>query len=62
MSQEAKPLVCPLMSIRHNTIDTYCIESDCALYLPAAKKCALVFIGYKAMVEVQRLQQRTVSQ
>jgi hypothetical protein len=52
----AKPPVCPILSMRNPSIDELCLGADCALYLPAAKKCSLVFLGYKAMLEVQRLQ------
>lgn len=48
--------VCPLLSIRNPSVDELCLGADCALYLPAAKKCSLVFLGYKAMLEVQKLQ------
>jgi hypothetical protein len=50
-------LICPILSTRNETIDELCLESSCALYLPGQKKCSLVFIGYKAMLEVQQLQQ-----
>lgn len=49
--------VCPILSIRNPSVDELCLTNDCALYLPAAKKCSLVYIGFKAMMEVQRLQQ-----
>jgi hypothetical protein len=37
-------------------VDELCLTNDCALYLPSAKKCSLVYIGFKAMMEVQRMQ------
>lgn len=49
--------VCPILSVRNPHVDELCLSNDCALYLPAAKKCSLVYIGFKAMLEVQRLQQ-----
>lgn len=49
--------VCPILSIRNTTADELCLQEECALYLPAAKKCSLVYIGFKAMMEVQRMQQ-----
>lgn len=51
--------VCPILSIRNPTVDELCLAGDCALYLPAAKKCSLVYIGFKAMLDVQKLQQAT---
>ena len=51
--------VCPLLSIRNATVDELCLGADCALYLPAAKKCSLVYIGFKAMMDIQRMQQQT---
>lgn len=48
--------VCPLLSLRHPSVDALCLESDCALYLPPAKKCSLVYIGFKAMMDIQRMQ------
>ncbi len=49
--------VCPILSIRNPLVDELCLGVDCALFLPAAKKCSLVYIGFKAMMEVQRMQQ-----
>ncbi len=51
--------VCPILSIRNPSVDELCLGADCALYLPSAKKCSLVYIGFKAMMEVQRLQGAT---
>ncbi|HEY9745436.1 MAG TPA: hypothetical protein V6C99_04390 [Oculatellaceae cyanobacterium] len=48
--------ICPFLSIRNPSVDELCLGSDCALYLPSAKKCSLVFLGFKAMMEVQRMQ------
>lgn len=52
--------VCPILSIRNPSVDELCLTNDCALYLPSAKKCSLVYIGFKAMMDVQRLQQQPV--
>ncbi|WP_303673227.1 hypothetical protein [Vampirovibrio chlorellavorus] len=49
--------ICPILSIRNPSVDELCLGADCALYLPAVKKCSLVYLGFKAMLEVQRLQQ-----
>lgn len=49
--------VCPLISIRNPEVLELCVEEKCALYLPQAKKCSLVFLGYKAMMEAQALRQ-----
>jgi hypothetical protein len=54
--------ICPLLSIRSPHIDELCLGADCALYLPAAKKCSLVYIGFKAMMDVQRMQQAATAQ
>ncbi|WP_373532778.1 hypothetical protein [Vampirovibrio sp.] len=51
--------ICPILSIRNPSVDELCLTNDCALYLPAAKKCSLVYIGFKAMMDVQRMQQPT---
>ncbi|MGE0201738.1 MAG: hypothetical protein AB7P76_12325 [Candidatus Melainabacteria bacterium] len=50
--------VCPLLSSNANPDSAYalCVQEDCALYLPPAKKCSLVYLGYQAMLEVQKLQ------
>lgn len=48
--------VCPILSVRNPSVDELCLQTDCALFLPAAKKCSLVYIGFKAMMEVQRMQ------
>ncbi len=50
---EAK--VCPVMSIRRDGIA--CIEDDCALYLSGPRRCSLLFLGYKAMLDIQQRQQ-----
>jgi hypothetical protein len=47
---------CPILSIRNTNTMEICLEGNCALYLPNAKKCSLVYIGFKAMVDVQKLQ------
>jgi hypothetical protein len=51
--------ICPILSATKevNSPDRLCVQNDCALYLPQAKKCSLVFLGYKAMLEVQALRQ-----
>jgi hypothetical protein len=51
--------ICPILSANKeaSTPDRLCVQNDCALYLPQAKKCSLVFLGYKAMLEVQALRQ-----
>lgn len=48
--------ICPILSVRNPSVDELCLTNDCALYLPSAKKCSLVYIGFKAMMEVQRMQ------
>ena len=48
--------ICPILSIRNPMVDELCLTNDCALYLPQAKKCSLVYLGFKAMLEVQRMQ------
>ncbi len=50
--------VCPILSVRNSEADELCLQEDCALYLPAPKKCSLVYIGFKAMMEVQQAQAR----
>jgi hypothetical protein len=50
--------VCPILSIRSSQADELCLGADCALYLPSAKKCSLVYIGFKAMMEIQKMQQQ----
>ena len=49
--------ICPILSVRNPSVDELCLTNDCALYLPSAKKCSLVYIGFKAMMDVQRMQQ-----
>ncbi len=49
--------VCPLLSIRNPSVDELCLGADCALYLPPAKKCSLVYLGFKAMMDIQQMQQ-----
>ena len=48
--------VCPLLSIRNSEANELCVQDECALYIPAAKKCSLVYIGFKAMMEIQKAQ------
>jgi len=50
--------VCPLLSIRNPSVDELCLGADCALYLPPAKKCSLVYLGFKAMMDIQQQQQQ----
>lgn len=57
-----KPPVCPILSVRNPSVDELCLTNDCALYLPSAKKCSLVYIGFKAMMDVQRMQAATPPQ
>jgi hypothetical protein len=59
LSMSANLPICPILSIRNPAVDELCLSNDCALYLPSAKKCSLVYIGFKAMMEVQRMQQPT---
>jgi hypothetical protein len=54
--------VCPLLSIRNESYNELCLTDQCALYLPAAKKCSLVFIGYQAFLEAQKIQQQQQQQ
>jgi hypothetical protein len=50
--------VCPLLSIRNPNVNELCVGADCALFLPNVQKCSLVYIGFKALTEIQALQQR----
>lgn len=52
----AETPVCPILSIRNPSVDELCLGGDCALWLPSAKKCSLVYIGFKAMMDIQRMQ------
>lgn len=54
--------ICPLLSIRNPSVDELCLQEQCALFLPPAKKCSLVYIGLKAMMETQQLQQQATRQ
>ncbi|MDX2085522.1 MAG: hypothetical protein SFZ03_09050 [Candidatus Melainabacteria bacterium] len=55
--------VCPILSVRNSEgLNELCLQETCALYLPAAKKCSLVYIGLHALMEVQRLQPAPSSQ
>jgi hypothetical protein len=54
--------ICPILSVRNPSVDELCLGADCALFLPSAKKCSLVYIGFKAMMEVQRMQQAAPQQ
>lgn len=54
--------VCPIITIRNPEIHELCLMDSCALYLAAAKKCSLVYIGYNAFLEAQRLQQQAQAQ
>lgn len=53
--------VCPILSIRNAEYNELCVGETCALYLTAAQRCSLVFMGFKAFVEVQRMQQQSQS-
>jgi hypothetical protein len=44
--------ICPILSVQAGNADRLCVTDACALYLPPAKKCSLVMIGYKAFLEV----------
>ena len=48
--------VCPLLSIRNHEANELCVQDECALYIPAAKKCSLLYIGFKAMADLQKMQ------
>lgn len=48
--------ICPILSIQSDMPNVLCLGESCALYLPPAKRCSLVFMGYKAMMEVQSAQ------
>ncbi|MBY0449861.1 MAG: hypothetical protein K2X01_04460 [Cyanobacteria bacterium] len=52
-------LVCPILSIRNPEVNELCLGADCMLYLASAKKCSLLFVGYKALAELQALQRPT---
>ena len=49
-------LVCPVLSLNTQTNDTLCIEQDCAFYVPQAKKCSIMMMGYQALLEAKKLQ------
>ena len=49
--------VCPILSIRNPEVHELCVGETCALYLPNVNRCSLVYIGYKAFTELQKLQQ-----
>ncbi|MEB3207190.1 MAG: hypothetical protein VKK59_07610 [Vampirovibrionales bacterium] len=49
--------ICPLLSIRNPDVHELCVGESCALYLPNVNRCSLVYIGYKAFAELQKLQQ-----
>ena len=53
--------VCPILSVRSTQADELCLQGDCALFLPSAKKCSLVYIGFKAMMDIQRMQQQAAT-
>jgi hypothetical protein len=42
--------------MRNPEVLELCVGEQCAMYLPQAKKCALVMMGYQAMLEAQRMQ------
>lgn len=50
--------VCPILSIRNPDVNELCLAESCALYLPAPKKCSLVYLGFQAFIEVQKAQQQ----
>jgi hypothetical protein len=50
--------ICPLLSIRNVGFNELCLGEECALFLPAAKKCSLIYIGFNAFMQAQRLQQQ----
>lgn len=52
----AETPICPLLSIRNAEMNELCVEERCALYLTASKKCSLVYIGFKALTELQQMQ------
>jgi hypothetical protein len=54
--------ICPILTIRNESFNEICLGADCALYLPAAKKCSIVYIGFHAMMEVQKMQQMSAAQ
>jgi hypothetical protein len=50
--------ICPILSVRNAEYNELCVGEDCALYLPVAKKCSLVYIGFNAFLEAQKMQQQ----
>jgi hypothetical protein len=50
--------ICPLLSTRTADVNELCLEETCALYLPPAKRCSLVYLGFNAFLEVQKAQQQ----
>ena len=50
--------VCPIMSVATAEANALCVQEDCALYLTGANRCSLVYIGYKALMEVQEMQKK----
>jgi len=48
--------MCPILSIgRHEGQPReLCVGEQCALYLPQVQKCSLVYIGFKALMDMQK--------
>ena len=49
--------ICPILSIRNTQMTEICVEDQCALYLPQAKHCSLLYIGLKAAKDLQQASQ-----
>lgn len=50
--------VCPILSARSTESNSLCVQEDCALYLTNVNRCSLVYIGYKALMDIQAMQQK----
>lgn len=48
--------ICPIMSVRSEETNALCVQEDCALYLTGVNRCSLVYIGYKALMDIQAQQ------
>lgn len=48
--------MCPILSIgrQEGQPRELCVGEQCALYLPQVQKCSLVYIGFKALMDMQK--------
>jgi hypothetical protein len=49
--------ICPILSVRNENVDELCLEEQCALYIPSAKKCSVLYIGMNSLMQIQQAQQ-----